>query len=68
MSNAYTDKFKEDLFENLLEEIQIKCFVGLDALGEPAFSKTDEEIEVEATELVNNSEIELKAIENRNGF
>ena len=54
MSNTYTDKFKEDLFENLLEEIQERCFVGLDALDEPVFSKTDEEIEVEASELVNN--------------
>ena len=52
MSNIYTDKFKEDQFENLLEEVQLKCFIGLDALGEPAFSKTDEEIEQEASELI----------------
>jgi|TARA_R110000823_G_scaffold202674_1_gene333619 hypothetical protein len=68
MSNTYTDKFKEDLFEKLLEEVEMKCFVGLNALGEPAFTKTDREIEIEVTELVNNSEIELKAIEDRNGF
>ena len=53
MSNTYTDKSKEHQFELLLEEVQTKCFIGLDALDEPVFSKTDEEIEQEVSELVN---------------
>jgi predicted CopG family antitoxin len=42
---------KETTYENILDDLYKKYSKGLDALGEPAFSKSDSEIEEEAEKL-----------------
>jgi predicted CopG family antitoxin len=42
---------KETTYENILDDLYKKYSQGLDALGEPAFSKSDSEIEEEAEKL-----------------
>ena len=42
---------KEQTYENILDDLYKKYSQGLDALGDPAFSKSDSEIEEEAEKL-----------------
>jgi len=43
--------FKESTFENILDDLYKKYYTGLDYVGDPAFSKSDGEIEEEAEKL-----------------
>jgi len=43
--------FKETTFENFLDDLYQKYYTGLDYVGDPAFSKSDSEIEEEAEKL-----------------
>ncbi len=43
--------FKESTFENFLDDLYKKYYTGLDYVGDPAFSKSDSEIEEEAEKL-----------------
>ena len=42
---------KETTYENILDDLYIKYYTGLDYVGDPAFSKSDSEIEEEAKKL-----------------
>ena len=42
---------KETTFENILDDLYTKYYTGLDYVGDPAFSKSDGEIEEEAEKL-----------------
>ena len=43
--------FKESTYENILDDLYTKYYTGLDYVGDPAFSKSDSEIEEEAEKL-----------------
>ncbi len=42
---------KETTYENILDDLYKKYYTGLDYVGDPAFSKSDSEIEEEAKKL-----------------
>jgi len=42
---------KETTYENILDDLYTKYYMGLDYVGDPAFSKSDKEIEEEAEKL-----------------
>ena len=42
---------KETTYENILDDLYQKYYTGLDYVGDPAFSKSDKEIEEEAEKL-----------------
>ena len=42
---------KETTYENILDDLYKKYYTGLDYVGDPAFSKSDSEIEEEAEKL-----------------
>ncbi len=42
---------KETTYENILDDLYQKYYTGLDYVGDPAFSKSDSEIEEEAEKL-----------------
>ena len=53
MSNEIIVKLEEGLYEDYLEELEKKYYGGINkVLGEPWFTKTDAEIEAEATKKV----------------
>ena len=53
MSNEIIIKLEEGLYEDYLEELEKKYYVGINkVLGEPWFTKTDAEIEEEAEKKV----------------
>ena len=51
MSHLANDKLKENLYEQFIDELYLKYYTGLDYVGDPAFSKSDSEIEEEAEKL-----------------
>ena len=51
MSHLGNDKLKENLYEQFIDEVYLKYYTGLDYVGDPAFSKSDSEIEEEAEKL-----------------
>ena len=53
MSNEIIVKLEEGLYEDYKEELEKKYYGGINkVLGEPWFTKTDAEIEEEATKKV----------------
>jgi hypothetical protein len=53
VSNEIIVKLEEGLYEDYLEELEKKYYGGINkVLGEPWFTKTDAEIEAEATKKV----------------
>ena len=53
MSNEIIIKLEEGLYEEYLEgELEMKYFGGINSIGEPWFSKSEKEIEDEATKKV----------------
>ena len=53
MSNEIIIKLEEGLYEDYKEELEKKYYGGINkVLGEPWFTKTDAEIEEEATKKV----------------
>ncbi len=42
---------KETTYENILDDLYTKYYMSLDYVGNPAFSKSDKEIEEEAEKL-----------------
>ena len=51
MSHLANDNLKENLYEQYIDELYTKYYTGLDYVGDPAFSKSDSEIEEEAEKL-----------------
>ena len=51
MSHLANDNLKENLYEQFIDEVYQKYYTGLDYVGDPAFSKSDSEIEEEAKTL-----------------
>ena len=51
MSHLANDNLKEQTYELFIDELYQKYYTGLDYVGDPAFSKTDSEIEEEAKTL-----------------
>ena len=52
MSHLANDNLKENLYEQYIDELYQKYYTGLDYVGDPAFSKSDREIEEEAKKEV----------------
>ena len=52
MSHLANDNLKEQTYELFIDELYQKYYTGLDYVGDPAFSKSDSEIEEEAKTLV----------------
>ena len=52
MSHLANDNLKENLYEQYIDELYQKYYTGLDYVGDPAFSKSDKEIEEEAKKEV----------------
>ena len=52
MSHLANDNLKENLYEQYIDELYQKYYTGLDYVGDPAFSKSDSEIEEEAKKEV----------------
>ena len=52
MSNEIIVKVEEGLYEDYKGELEMKYFGGVNSIGEPWFSKSDAEIEEEATKKV----------------
>ena len=53
MSNEKIEAFELSLYEDYLEELEKKYYGGINkVLGEPWFTKTEAEIEAEATKKV----------------
>tara|TARA_R100000805_G_scaffold1539_1_gene2463 strand:- start:200 stop:385 length:186 start_codon:yes stop_codon:yes gene_type:complete len=53
MSDPLIEQFEIGLYEDYLEELQKKYYGGINkVLGEPYFTKTDAEMEAEATKKV----------------
>ena len=48
MSHLANDNLKEQTYELFIDELYQKYYTGLDYVGDPAFSKSDSEIEEEA--------------------
>ena len=51
MSCLENDKIEEQTYELFIDELYQKYYTGLDYVGDPAFSKSDSEIEEEAKKL-----------------
>ena len=51
MSHLANDKLEEQTYELFIDELYQKYYTGLDYVGDPAFSKSDSEIEEEAKKL-----------------
>ena len=51
MSCLENDKLEEQTYELFIDELYQKYYTGLDYVGDPAFSKSDSEIEEEAKKL-----------------
>ena len=51
MSHLANDKLEEQTYEMFIDEVYQKYYTGLDYVGDPAFSKSDSEIEEEAKKL-----------------
>ena len=51
MSCLENDKIEEQTYEQFIDELYQKYYTGLDYVGDPAFSKSDSEIEEEAKTL-----------------
>ena len=51
MSCLENDKIEEQTYEQFIDELYQKYYTGLDYIGDPAFSKSDKEIEEEAKKL-----------------
>ena len=51
MSHLANDKLEEQTYEMFIDEVYQKYYTGLDYVGDPAFSKSDGEIEEEAKKL-----------------
>ena len=52
MSCLENDKIEEQTYELFIDELYQKYYTGLDYVGDPAFSKSDKEIEEEAKKEV----------------
>ena len=52
MSNEIIVKVEEKLYEDYKGDLEMKYFGGINSIGEPWFSKTEKEIEDEATKKV----------------
>ena len=52
MSHLANDNLKEQTYEQFIDELYQKYYTGLDYVGDPAFSKSDSEIEEEAKKEV----------------
>ena len=51
MSHLANDNLKEQTYEMFIDELYQKYYTGLDYVVDPAFSKSDSEIEEEAKKL-----------------
>ena len=51
MSHLAIDKLEEQTYEMFIDEVYQKYYTGLDYVGDPAFSKSDSEMEEEAKKL-----------------
>ena len=51
MSHLANDKLEEQTYEMFIDEVYQKYYTGLDYVGDPAFSKSDSEMEEEAKKL-----------------
>ena len=51
MSHLANDKLEEQTYEHFIDEVYLKYYTGLDYVGDPAFSKSDSEMEEEAKKL-----------------
>ena len=51
MSHLANDKLEEQTYEMFIDEVYQKYYTGLDYGGDPAFSKSDSEMEEEAKKL-----------------
>ena len=51
MSHLANQSLEENLYEQYIDELYQKYYTGLDYVGDPAFSKSDSEIEEEAKTL-----------------
>jgi len=52
MSHLANQSLEENLYEQYIDELYQKYYTGLDYVGDPAFSKSDSEIEEEAKKEV----------------
>ena len=52
MSNLANINLEENLYEDYKGELGMKYFGGINSIGEPWFSKSEKEIEDEATKKV----------------
>ena len=51
MSHLANDKLEEQTYEMFIDEVYQKYYTGVDYVGDPAFSKSDSEMEEEAKKL-----------------
>jgi hypothetical protein len=51
VSHLANDSLKENIYENIVDELYTKYFLAVDEMGDSQFSKTDSEIEEEAEKL-----------------
>ena len=59
MSHLANDNLKEQTYELFIDELYQKYYTGLDYVGDPAFSKSDSEIEEEAKTLTEELWLEI---------
>ena len=52
MSNLANINLEENLYEDYKGDLEMKYFGGINSIGEPWFSKSEKEIEDEATKKV----------------